>query len=559
VQFQRDYQEPDDLLEEDGADDEPIRFMPPGGRREWPPVQDWGDLEWTAWLAQHAGWTPPKIARYLEIDRFKFGLGFQRHPSEAFQYFYLPVPAAIPLHKHKSLNLLFGGAVGGSKSHATRWDAYRHLLQIPKYNSLLMRRTHSELERNHTNKAVIECAQINDYFQREVLDLTPSQHKLRVPHMNSMMTFGHCQNSGDEEVYLGDEYDDYRPDEMATFEMKQVIGVASRLRSTKRGSYGKVQARLVGTTNPGGAHTSWIADHWIRKNVSPEVNPRYVPEEYTFIPSSLYDNPWLMDSDGTYQSYEKRLYSLSRQRRKQLLQGDWDAITGQYFDNWDPRLHVGRFEIPDGCQIECCIDWGYDPNPGVCCWVAMMPNGRLYVFAEWIFRKLVAAKVAKRIFEMTRQEICTPKNQRRLRRSIGDPSMWARSGQTGESLAETFARHGVPLQKGDNDRVIGWGRLRHWLGRHPDGKAWMVFDPDCQYAIRTLPSLIHDEADPEDLDTTGEDHLADSIRYLVCSRPTPTTFRHTPLPTIPDSIRALVRPELAEYANQGVRPFGKIR
>lgn len=557
MQFARDYTEPDDLLDEEG-DDEPVRFLPPDARREWPPVDQWGLVEWRGWLGQHDGWTPERVEQYLQVDRYRYGVGFQRHPKEQVTYMYLPVPAAIPLHQHKSLNLLYGGAAGGTKSHSTRWDAYRHLLQIPKYSSLLMRRTHSELERNHTNKAIIEAAQVNDFFQREVFDLTPSQHKLRIPHMHSLLTFGHCQNPGDEEVYLGDEYDDYRPDEMATFLMQQVIGVASRLRTTKRGAYGKIQARLVGTTNPGGAHTSWIVDHWISKSVLPDVNPRYNPAEYEFIAASLYDNPWLMDADGSYATYEKRLYSLSKQRRKQLLNGDWRAITGQFFEEWDERRHVGVLDIPQGCQIECCIDWGYDPNPGVCYWIALFPNGRAYVFAEWKFSKLVAAKVARRIARMTQEEICTRETRFRLRRTIIDPSTFAKDGHTGESYAETFRRNGVYCQRGDNDRVLGWGRFRHWLGRHPEGGSWLMFHPDCRYAIRTIPSLIHDEDDPEDVDTTGEDHAGDALRYFLMARPTPTTFRREPLPSIPDSIRQLVPPELLSGIPV-VRPFGKIR
>ena len=37
----------------------------------------------------------------------------------------------------------------------------------------------------------------------------------------------------------------------------------------------------------------------------------------------------------------------------------------------------------------------------------------------------------------------------------------------------------------------------------------------CTEAIRTLPSLIHDDNKPEDLDTDGEDHAADTDRYFL--------------------------------------------
>jgi hypothetical protein len=45
--------------------------------------------------------------------------------------------------------------------------------------------------------------------------------------------------------------------------------------------------------------------------------------------------------------------------------------------------------------------------------------------------------------------------------------------------------------------------------------------PDCPYLIRTLPSLVSDEHKPEDVDTDGEDHAADALRYFVMGRPSP--------------------------------------
>lgn len=39
------------------------------------------------------------------------------------------------------------------------------------------------------------------------------------------------------------------------------------------------------------------------------------------------------------------------------------------------------------------------------------------------------------------------------------------------------------------------------------------FFKTCKDAVRTIPALIHDARIVEDLDTTGEDHAADAIRY----------------------------------------------
>ena len=41
----------------------------------------------------------------------------------------------------------------------------------------------------------------------------------------------------------------------------------------------------------------------------------------------------------------------------------------------------------------------------------------------------------------------------------------------------------------------------------------------CTNLVRTLPALQHDESNLEDLDSDGEDHAADALRYGLMSRP----------------------------------------
>ena len=47
----------------------------------------------------------------------------------------------------------------------------------------------------------------------------------------------------------------------------------------------------------------------------------------------------------------------------------------------------------------------------------------------------------------------------------------------------------------------------------------IVFMDHCKAIIRTLPMLLHDPNNIEDVDTDSEDHAADSVRYATMSRP----------------------------------------
>mgnify|MGYP003296301224 CR=1 FL=1 len=64
------------------------------------------------------------------------------------------------------------------------------------------------------------------------------------------------------------------------------------------------------------------------------------------------------------------------------------------------------------------------------------------------------------------------------------------------------------------------------------GYARMYFFDTCRAAIRTLPTLSYSASNPEDLDTEGEDHAADEIRYLCMSRPIPPRGRQMPAATL---------------------------
>ena len=47
----------------------------------------------------------------------------------------------------------------------------------------------------------------------------------------------------------------------------------------------------------------------------------------------------------------------------------------------------------------------------------------------------------------------------------------------------------------------------------------MVFFSNCTNLIAQLPALPIDKRNPEDIDTTSEDHLYDALRYGIMSRP----------------------------------------
>jgi hypothetical protein len=107
-----------------------------------------------------------------------------------------------------------------------------------------------------------------------------------------------------------------------------------------------------------------------------------------------------------------------------------------------------------------------------------------------------------------------------------------------------MATNGWAMIKAENDRKNGWSRLRDFLAWAEDDQGRMVREPmwqifegpgapkglGCPNLIRTLPALVHDQHDPEDVDSDSEDHAPDAGRYGLMTRMKPT---RTPLEVMP--------------------------
>jgi hypothetical protein len=87
---------------------------------------------------------------------------------------------------------------------------------------------------------------------------------------------------------------------------------------------------------------------------------------------------------------------------------------------------------------------------------------------------------------------------------VADPAIW--DAQTGESIADTAAKHRVYFKKGDHKRIPGWMQMHYRMAFDENGFPMMYIFRNCEAFIRTVPLLQYHEHKPEDLDTDGEDH-----------------------------------------------------
>ena len=404
----------------------------------------------------------------------------------------------------------YGGARGGGKSWFVRWKAILMCLKFAGIKVLITRRTYRELFNNHIAPLLAMLAGVAKYNKGDKIIYFPN---------GSTICFGYCDNDGDLGQYQGAEYDVWFADEAGQFQEAWLVQIDACIRGVN-----DFPKRTYYTLNPGGPSHGYFKRLFIDRRFEADEHP----EDYAFIQALVQDNAALQRSQP---EYIRSLEKLPQKLRKAWLEGRWDVFEGQFFEDFrdDPEhyedgrfTHVIKpFEIPESWKIYRSFDWGYN-KPFSCGWWAVDEDGVAYRITElygWTGEANTGVKWAP---PMVFQEISKMEREhRRLKGKkiigIADPAIW--NAEMGESVAETAARYQVYFSPGDNARIPGWMQIHYRLSFDENGKAMMYIFSNCKAFIRTIPTLQYDKTRVEDLDTEGEDHVADEVRYFCMARP----------------------------------------
>lgn len=463
-------------------------------------------------------WCPTDRCRQRQREH---GLGrtLGKGKAQKWEWFYVPTPKQVEFDACPSKYVLYGGAAGPGKSHAARWALYRRALRIPGYEALLLRKTFPELEKTHLRRMAREASLIGGEF-------IESKRLMRFAN-GSLIECGHMEDADAVAKYLSSEYDAIVPDEGSTFDPGALLELSTRARSTKPDVQKEGGAKFWVVSNPGGPSSGTLLDFFIDHqpdfDAYPALRDDYVPEEWTYVPGLLDDNPY-MDP-----AYARQLAILPKWRYDQLRHGDWRVFSGQFFSQWNERTHVATYEPTREGRWFRSLDWGRN-QPGCVLWWTVLADNKLYIRRDYKFQGMDEQDVAKGI-----KRIDAELGLKRPSYTSGDPAVFNKTGAThtkpqfvGQSIGETLGHYGVPITKADNDRFNGWMRCHALLRNAPDNMPWLQVHPDCRYLIRSIAAAVSDEKDPDDVDTTTDDHALDAFRYGAMSRPNPATQKFTP-------------------------------
>ena len=427
----------------------------------------------------------------------------------------VPNPKQAAFFRASARHIAYGGARGGGKSWAMRRKFVLLAFRYSGLELLLLRRTLPELHENHVRPLLAELNGVAKYHATRREFLFPNGSRIRL---------GYCDSEDDVYQYQGQEYDVVGLEEATHFTEAQMQFLTTCNRSVRN----DFSPRMYYTCNPGGVGHAWVKRLFLDRDYRNAERS----EDYVFIPAKLTDNPILMQRNP---GYAQTLMNLPEHLKRAHLDGDWDVLAGQYFPEFSRERHtVSPHPIPTGWRRFRAMDWGYN-DPCCVLWFAVAPDGKLIVYRELYLRQTLSSEIARRVRALSEGE--------QIAYTTASPDAWQKrglGGAEGQTIAEVFAKNGVPLIPADNARIPGWQRVREALAPQADGTPELTISATCSNLLRTLPLLTYDARTAEDVSASCEDHAAEALRYGLMSRPHPARQpepaaapRYDPLDTAP--------------------------
>lgn len=318
-----------------------------------------------------------------------------------------------------------------------------------------------------------------------------------------------------------------------------------------------IPLEIVSTTNPYGAGHNWVKADFI--DVAPygnvvrrkhEIfNPRTKREEIiersqVTLFGTYRENPFLSPEyiAGLHEETDENIM-------KAWIDGDWDIVAGGAFDDVFRRnVHIlPRFAIPKHWPVDRSMDWGSAHPCSVGWWaeangeevkfidrsgaarVFCPPRGSLIQIAELYFTKRIgtneglkrsATEVGEAVNMMERKLMREGWIQDKPVPGPADNQIYNVNDSGTETIAKKMEDKGVFWERSDKAsgaRKVGLELVRDRMSAAKQKRAepHIYFMDNCRSSVATIPVLPRDEKDPEDVDTSAEDHPYDMTRYRV--------------------------------------------
>ena len=418
-------------------------------------------------------------------------------------------PQTVALEVNDVYETMYGGARGGGKTDAGLAWMLKDT-ENPAYRGLVVRKNAEDLA---------------DWIDRARMmyphaGITGKPATIKFP-SGAVIRCGHLKDEQAYTKYQGHEYHRVLIEELTQIPTEEsYLKLISSCRSTVPG----LDPKVFLTCNPGGKGHQWVKARFIEGHTPMKAFKDSISGRLRmFVPATVEDNPTLVKQDPDYVAF---LEALPEPLRSAWRKGDWDVFAGQYFTEWHPDVHVIKEskakDLGFGDTLNkhyMGMDWGY-AAPFCALWCQVTRHNTVFVYRE-LYGTERHPKEWGELIHKVNSRLSTD-----IDMTLADPSMWAknplswnspdRAAYTDKSIADAMYPYLQNMMPANNSRVNGWrnmAQLMHWTKTHNPN--FYIIEGTCKNLIRTIPGMVRDEKNPEDIDTDLEDHAVDACRYML--------------------------------------------
>jgi hypothetical protein len=436
------------------------------------------------------------------------------------------------------------GGQGSAKSRALLMEGFIHGIEYPGTTSIILRKTIPDLKRTVIAKFKEDIPR-EMYERYHETDRTVMFHPVPkrdengeiiyrsngdVELIQSKLRFDPCANEKDAARYLSTEFVFIGFEELGEFSFGVWDALGNRNRVTNCPG---ARPCMAGATNPFGPGWSWIRKLWVLHQPLAGMDPlAFEPNDYEYFHSTVLDNPILANDV----EYVRKL--MSSPNRKIVFEGDLNAVSGDYFENYVPEL-IERDESEFIFQPNQPVWIGWDYGFQHFAVIIFMTKAILKASSTANGKPRVVNVILK---ELILQQV-TPENQAaaliaaipRLRDQDGREAgykweisdihfSWERFTRTSsqrtiaDDVGDVLSAAGLPRpQRSNTDRVAGWTKMYRVI----EAEQFCILKDQAPTCCEAIPQLPRDDKNIEDVKKPKErslyDDVGDATRYAMAS------------------------------------------
>lgn len=235
---------------------------------------------------------------------------------------------------------------------------------------------------------------------------------------------------------------------------------------------------------------------------------------YAFIPATQADNPAITDAQ------REAWKSMPEAEYKRFVMGDWEALTGAYYDTLTHEALIDRADLPAVLPQHWTywgsFDWGYGHWAVMGAWATDERGTDILLDSVWV-RKAQDEELAAAFLDSLPRPC--------LARVYAGHDCWAKPtahGASGESTFDVFAKHKILLTRADIDKANGGRAVNRQLKNR---SVKIVKTVGNLRGYDQLSTILPDENDirkpgkiDADVNGIGGDDFADMFRYGIATR-----------------------------------------